>query len=150
MENNYYPLSGFYFNVKFTPSINDTVSGFKEVSGLEVKIETQKVIQGGDHKVFHLPNGHPQYKNLVLKRGFFASSGFSKWCKATFEEFKIEVKNLDIELLAMEKSSKVIKASWHIVNAYPISWSISPFDAQKNEVAIETVELAYSHFFKTK
>ena len=41
--------------------------------------------------------------------------------------------------------------SWEISNAYPVRFEASSFDANKNEIVIETVELAYSkiHLYKS-
>jgi len=150
MDKNKYPLSGFYFNVKFTPSVDDAVSGFKEVSGLEVKIKTKPVTQAGDTVPRYLPKGSPLYKNLVLKRGFFINSGFNDWCFDTFHNFNIKLRDIDIELLSIQNDSKTISAAWHVIDAYPVSWNLSSFNAQKNDVVIESVELVYSHFVRSK
>jgi hypothetical protein len=39
--------------------------------------------------------------------------------------------------------------SWKFVNAWPVKWSVSHLAADKNELVVETIELAYSYFVKT-
>ena len=36
-----------------------------------------------------------------------------------------------------------VKKSWTFTNAYPCKWELSEFDASKNEVAIETLEIMH-------
>ena len=36
-------------------------------------------------------------------------------------------------------------ATWVVNDAYPVKWSIGAFDSMKNEIALETVEFAYSY-----
>ena len=37
----------------------------------------------------------------------------------------------------------IVTTTWTFPNAYPCKWELSEFDASKNEVAIETLVLAY-------
>ncbi|WP_299672913.1 phage tail protein [uncultured Roseobacter sp.] len=134
----------FHFSVSFTgagPSISD--AAFQEVSGLESSIEVEPLVEGGENRFIHQLPKPAKRNNIVLKRGLTEnSSGLVKWCKATLEgDFakKIEPKNLVISLLD-EEANPV--ASWSVGNAYPVKWSVGGFDAMKNELAIETIELA--------
>jgi phage tail-like protein len=36
--------------------------------------------------------------------------------------------------------------TWNVVHAYPIKWSVSEFNAEKSQLAIESIELAYNYF----
>lgn len=134
----------FHFAVSFTgsgPSISD--AAFQEVSGLETSIDVESVVEGGENRFVHQLPKPAKRSNIVLKRGLTEkSSGLVKWCKDTMErDFakKIEPKNLVISLLD-EEGDPV--ATWSVGNAYPVKWSVGGFDAMKNELAIETIELA--------
>ena len=35
--------------------------------------------------------------------------------------------------------------SWSFANAYPTNWEVESFNSTKNEVAIEKLELSYTH-----
>jgi len=35
---------------------------------------------------------------------------------------------------------------WSFINAFPVNWDVEGFNATKNEVAIEKIELSYSYF----
>ena len=36
--------------------------------------------------------------------------------------------------------------NWSVLNAYPVKWDISALNSQKNELVIETLEMAYTKF----
>ena len=39
---------------------------------------------------------------------------------------------------------------WNFRNAWPVKWSVAGLDAQKNSIALETVEFAYSYCIRAK
>lgn len=135
----------FHFMVSFAgsgPRIAD--AGFQEVSGLESGIEIQTVVEGGENRFVHQLPKPVKQGTLKLKRGLTdLSSGLASWCKATLEgDFSrpIEPRDLVIDLLDHEGDPV---ASWSIGNAWPVKWSVGTFDAMKNEIAVETIELAF-------
>lgn len=118
---------------------------FQEVSGLESKLETTPLQEGGENRfVHHLPTkgSHP---NLQLKRALTArNSGLVSWCKSVLEnDFAAPIKPTDINISLVNDRGPPV-ATWSVTNAYPVSWSIGSFDAMKNELAIETLELSYA------
>lgn len=46
-------------------------------------------------------------------------------------------------IMAEWTSATQIKATWTFSQAYPCKWELSEYDASKNEVAIETLEIVY-------
>ncbi|ABG33656.1 phage tail protein [Roseobacter denitrificans] len=140
------PPVAFHFSVMFvggTPPVSDTA--FQEVSGLESGLETEALVEGGENRFVHqLPKPLKQ-GNLKLKRGMTpADSGLVKWCKATIENDlskPIEPKDITVSLLNEERDPVAV---WSIGNAYPVKWTVGGFDAMKNELAVETIELAYT------
>ncbi|MBU3030116.1 phage tail protein [Paracoccus marinaquae] len=136
----------FHFTLSFAGSgIPVKDAAFQEVSGLERGIELETVVEGGENRFVHQLPKPVKQGTLKLKRGLTDSSGgLVKWCKATIEsDFAkpIETKELVIDLL--DEEAEPI-ASWSISNAYPVKWSMAAFDAMRNEIAIETVELAFT------
>jgi phage tail-like protein len=117
---------------------------FAEVSGLDVEIEIETVVEGGENTFVHrLPKG-AKHSNLVLKRGIAnASNGLAQWCKEVLEGGlvkKIEPRRILVSLCDKEN---VPLRSWAFSNAYPVKWSTDGLDASKNAIAIETIEFAY-------
>lgn len=136
------PLPAFCFKVTIT--IDGCRSGeafFKSVGGLSMETEVVDYRAGGvNHSTYKLV-GATKWKNLVLKRGFTASEELLKWRKAWLmpsgekTRAKITIEQLDTQLQP--------KASWIFIGGWPCKWELSEFDAAKNEVAIETLEIAH-------
>ena len=115
------------------------------MSGLESDIEVGSVAEGGENRFVHRLPKPVKHPNLTLKRGLSGTnSELAKWCKEALENDlakPIEPRSLVIELLD-ERGDPV--ASWIIGNAYPVKWSVGSFDAMKDDLAIESIELAYT------
>ena len=139
-----YPPVGFHFLVTFelfpqTP--NDF--RFQEVSGLDVEMEMETFLEGGQNRFsWKLPK-RARYSDLVLKRGMFMGSGIVLWCENACENFVFEPVNITIALL---NDSHVPVQAWYVVNAIPKKWSISNFNAQENSVVVESITLSYQFF----
>lgn len=139
-----YPPVGFHFSVVFeifpqTP--NDF--RFQEVQGLTVDVETEDFKEGGENRFVHKLPKRTKYTELVLKRGMFIGSGIVLWCRNAIENFDFQPTNLVITLL---NEVHVPIAAWYVVNAYPVSWSVSNFNAEENKVVIESIKLHYNYF----
>jgi len=139
-----YPPVGFHFLVTFqlfpqTP--NDF--RFQEVSGLDVEMEMDTFVEGGQNRfTWKLPK-RAKYSDIVLKRGLFMGSGIILWCQNAFENFVFEPVNITVSLL---NSDHVPLQAWYVVNAIPKKWSISNFNAQENSVVVESITLSYQFF----
>ncbi|MEO0583380.1 MAG: phage tail protein [Bacteroidota bacterium] len=139
MATEWYPAVNFYFDVTFSGISNEGDTKFMEVSGLEMTLETKPFKEGGSQHTYFLPV-KTKFKHLVLKRGFYKDSELIQWCKDTFQSYKIDLKDVTIKLLD-EKGIPI--ATWTAINAYPVKWNMSNFNSNKNEIAIETLELAF-------
>ncbi|MCI4668278.1 MAG: phage tail protein [Bacteroidia bacterium] len=135
----WYPAVGFHFDVSI-PGVDDIDTYFMEVSGLDMTLNTIPYQEGGSDHIYFLTN-KTTFGNLVLKRGIYKqTSGLTAWLKDAFENYDIKPKDITISLL--DEKHKPL-ASWDIVNAYPVKWSVSPFKADENSIVIETLELAF-------
>jgi len=65
---------------------------FQEVSGLNVKLGTEEVPEGGENRYVHRLPTVPKYENLVLKRGLLKGSPLIDWVRKSVEQFKFEPK----------------------------------------------------------
>jgi phage tail-like protein len=81
-----------------------------------------------------------QYENLVLERGMAVGSLLVAEFNATMSLFKFNPSNVLVTLL--DESGLPI-SGWLFMTAYPVTWTISDFAADQNEVVIETMELSY-------
>jgi|SRR5690625_366588 len=139
-----YPPSAFHFEVYVDDLDPDEGSmGFQEVSGLTATVGTMTYEEGGENRFVHRLPERVTYENLVLKRGVLKGSALIGWFKRAVEAYQFEPRGVLVTLLNEEHDPL---ESWSVINAYPVKWSISSFDAEKNEVAVETVELAFQYF----
>ncbi|MGZ2260176.1 phage tail protein [Roseobacter sp. A03A-229] len=140
------PPVAFHFSVMFVgliPPVPDMA--FQEVSGLESGIDLEPLVEGGENRFVHQLPKPAKRNNLQLKRGLTtAASGLVQWCKSTLEgDFAETIVPKDITVSLLNEL-RIPVASWSVGNAFPVKWSVGGFDAMKNELAIETIELAYT------
>jgi len=137
--------AAFSFKVNVV-GISGTYEGnFQEVTGINAKLGSEPVKEGGENRFEHrLPNP-PKYENLVLKRGMVLSSGLITWVRSAIENFEITTKTVVVNLL---DENKTPLASWSFKNAYPVAYKISDLKAQDNAIVFETLELSYSYFIR--
>ncbi|MHA7109560.1 phage tail protein [Sunxiuqinia elliptica] len=139
-----YPPVGFHFLVAFElfPQLPNDFR-FQEVTGLTVDVETESLKEGGENRFVHQLPTRTKYHNLELKRGLFTGSGILLWCRNAIENFNFQPTNLTITLLNEEH---IPVAAWYVVNAYPVTWSVSDLNAMENKLVVESIKLQYNYF----
>jgi len=140
----YYPPVGFHFKVEFLGiSSGDIDTRFQEVSGLSAEVTTEELAVGGENRfTYRLPN-RARYNNLILKRGMVQDSNLISWLSDAIEDFVFKPVDVNVYLL---NENHEISATWVLLQAYPVKWSVSDFKAQESSLVIETIELAYQYF----
>lgn len=134
---------------------------FQKVSGISTEVQLDTINEGGQNLHAHRVPKKMNYNNLVLERGFVASSladgldslsfpGFGQTrspliseFNAAFSFFKFNPSNV---LVTLFNENGIPIGGWLFLKAYPVKWSVSDLDAQSNSVAIDTMELAYTRF----
>ena len=114
---------------------------FSEVGGLSMEIQTEDMIAGGDNGfTIRLPKP-PKTKNLVLKRALAASPpGIIDWARDALENFNFTTKTVIVSIV--DYDDHPVK-TWNIIKAYPVKLAVTDLSSSKNEIVIETLELAY-------
>lgn len=136
-----YPLPVYNYKVEVG---GDTIA-FSEVSGLNITYETatykESPTESGSvgPRVMHMPmQGTPP--NITLKKGLVRASSmatFYNWINST-QLNQIDKKDIYIRLCD-ETGAAVI--SWKVSNAFPTKLDAPSFDANSNDVAVESMEL---------
>jgi phage tail-like protein len=156
----YYPPVGFHFEVRIIDAYSavGTVAGalgltanvdasFQEVSGISATINVEELYEGGENRYVHKLPKSINYSPLQLKRGLVSSlSAMGEWCKETFEsgfEQKIVTKDVIVSLLDEENLPLM---AWAFMGAFPTKWNVSNFNAQTNDIVVESMELTYRRF----
>ncbi len=145
----YMPPVGFHFRVRIGNLPADSSDArFQEISGFNLELGTEELVEGGENRFSHRLPSRGKFSNLVLKRGLFKDSTLVSWCKDAIENFEFKPTTVDVELLNEKHEPVGFKHSF--VNAYPVKWSISDHKAQDNSIVVETLELAYQYFTRSK
>ena len=132
-----YPLPVYNYRV----SIGKDTLGFSEVSGLGVEYESVTYKHGFSFAMgVKIIPGMRQPTRLTLKRGVAKNSDFlAKWIKNTYADpFKNAKQDILIDLCD-ETGKPVVR--WTVTGALPVKLDAPTFDANSNDVAIETLEL---------
>lgn len=117
---------------------------FSEVSGLSLEIQTEDFMEGGGNGyTIRLPKP-PKAKNLVLKRALAAVPPEEiAWARKAVESFDFETRTVIVSII--NYGGDPVK-TWNFERAYPVKLSLSDLGSTKNEIVIETLELAYMKF----
>lgn len=148
----YYPPTGFHFKIEFqgvSGMDSDTEQRFQDVSGLSFEIETESFTEGGENRFAYKLPKRVKYPNLVLKRGLLTNSALIQWINNAMNTFftvaVYDFQPADVLISLLDETNHAI-AVWQVIQAYPVKWNVSNFNANENTVAIETIELAYQYF----
>jgi phage tail-like protein len=99
------------------------------------------VREGGQQLYTHRLPDMVSYGNLVLERGFMVGSPLNIEFNVVFSLMKFAPSNVMITLL---NEDAVPIAGWMFVQAFPVRWATADLDASRDEVLIDTLELAYT------
>lgn len=138
----YLPPVGFHFRLEVLGFAGDDMR-FTEVGGLGVEVSTEEMAEGGENRFVQKYPVRPKYPDLVLKRGLLRSSALWRWARRAIQDLDIEPRGVDVSLLDEERQPLM---TWHLVNAYPVKWSVSDFNAGANAYVVESLQLSYQYF----
>lgn len=139
-----YPFVGFHFLVVFEifPQVPNDFR-FQEVSGLNVSVNVDTYNEGGENRFVHRLPGRTTYSDLLLKRGMTLVSGVTAWCIDAIENFNYQPTNMLVSLL---NADHLPVSSWYVANAYPVKYDIAGFNAEQNQIVIESMTLRYEYY----
>ncbi len=130
-----------YRNFNFQVEVNgQSIGDFSEVSGLGMEVEQAEYRSGtdGGNSVRKL-TGIRKFTNVTLKRGVTKDLTLFNWIRNVGDGVS-DRRTVDIILLD-EGRQEVVR--WKLENAWPVKWSGPALNAKGDEVAIESLELAY-------
>ena len=134
-----YPLPSYNYRV----TIGSEVLSFAEVSGLSLQYEPVTYKHGLSFALGHkIIPGMRQPVQLTLKRGVVQSRDFLRnWIDSVYNDAFASGTKRDIVIdLCDEAGAPVVR--WTVHSAMPTRLDAPSLDANSNDVAIETMELA--------
>ena len=139
----HYPPVGFSFWVSFGFSNDPVDIAFQDVAGIGMELQTEDVVEGGENMFTQKLPTRASYTPLVLKRGLAVKSTLTDWVRDAVENLSISPVTVIVALLNENKEPLI---AYQFMNAYPLKWSVSNFNAETSSVVIETMELYYQYF----
>ena len=137
-QNNIWPLPKFHFSVSLG---DDKAVKFSEVTGLESETKTIEY-RHGDSAVFaplKMP-GLASVGNVTMRKGIFATDHkFWDW----YNEIKMNTIKRRTVIVNLLDESGAPKMVWTLNNAFPVKLSGTDLKSDANEVAVETIEMAF-------
>lgn len=137
-QDNIWPLPKFFFKV----TLGDQGEiPFQEVSGLDS--ETQVIeYRAGNSKVFStikMP-GIAKVGNITLKKGIFVKDNkFWTW----YNTIKMNTIKRETVVISLMDEGGADTMVWTLTNAFPVKITGTDLKSDGNEIAVETIELAY-------
>lgn len=129
-----------YGNNRFYIEIdNKKEAVFTEVSGLSVEVSIEDYPEGGNNEYIHKIIGRAKIGNVTLKQGMTKSQDFLKWVMDV-SQGKIERKNISVVMYDLEGN---VVQRWNFLEAAPIKWTGSQYQASGNTSAVETFEFVH-------
>lgn len=116
-----------------------TRAAFHEVSGFDSTIDVIEHREGGENTTLHKLPGMTKYSNIVLKWGITDDLQLYQWHRQAVLG-DTQRKNGSIVLLNRAGAEV---ARWNFVRAWPTKYDGPDLNAEGNDVAIETLELAH-------
>ncbi len=140
MSNELWPVPKFHFSVQW-----DGIDiGFQEVTGLEMETQFIEYRPGDDETyVTQKIPGLKKHGNLTLKKGVYADdSAFWDW----FDDVQANPERReDITINLLDEAHEPI-VTWVVHNCFPVKFSAGDLKSDANEIAIESLELAFEGF----
>ena len=131
------PLTTFLFGLKITDlsvDYNDGTAIFRSVGGLKTDTEVVDYQEGGVTAFTRKVIGVTKWSNIILKQGFTGDNKLWAW--------RDNPRRVNGTIYQLGPELKPI-CRWEFRNGYPVKWEGPDFDATKNELAIETIEIAH-------
>lgn len=131
-------FGAYYFVVEIE---GERFASFRSAGGLKSEGEVVPLMEGGWNAAEHKLVGRTKYPNIVLKQG---SAGPEMWRKRQrfISDSTGDLRRFDGAIIQLGPNGKTI-ATWTFTNAWICKWEAPDWDAGKNEIAIETIEIVH-------
>jgi len=137
-----YPLPSYNYRVTILHEAEAVVISFAEVSGLSLDYEPVTYKHGLSFLMgVHILPGMPQPIRLTMKKGLVQGHDFlHQWIDSTYTVPLFPSTQRDILIDLCDEAGQAV-VRWTVQGALPVKWEAPTFDANSNDVAIETLEL---------
>jgi phage tail-like protein len=114
---------------------------FQEVGGLDATVDVIEYREGGDLLGMRKLPGVTKHSNLSLKRGYTADKQLFTWFDDVMSGRTEKIRK-NVSVVQLDMAGKEVMR-WNLFQAFPIKYSAASYNAKGNDLAIETLEIAY-------
>ena len=119
-------------------------AGFSECTFADTSTEAVEYREGNEVPTVRKLSGLTKYGNITLKWGITDSMDLYKWRQQVIDTGAAGARK-NIAIVLVDEAGKD-KARWNIVQAWPVKYDPTDFNAKNNDIAIETLEIAHEGF----
>jgi len=119
---------------------NISKASFQEASGIDASTDIIEYREGGQALGTRKLPGQTKHSNLVLKRGYTDDDQLWKWYQDVMTGADSIRRHISVVQLDMRGQEKF---RWNLYDAFPAKYTGASFNAKGNDLAIETLEIAY-------
>jgi phage tail-like protein len=120
-------------------------AGFQQCSGLDHSNDVIEYREGNMGPGMHKVPGMARHSNITLRWGITSDPDIWEWRKAV-RDGSFDRQNISVILLS-EKGEEVRR--WDLVEAWCTKLTMPSLNATSNEIAIETMEIAYENLVES-
>ncbi|MBS0473209.1 MAG: phage tail protein [Proteobacteria bacterium] len=136
-QNNIWPLPKFYFSVQ----IGGTNTSFQEVTGLDTESRPIEYRHGDSPSFYPIKMpGLGKVGNVTMRKGIFVND-VQLW--DWFNQIKLNTIARQTVVVNLLDETGAPKMVWTLNNAFPTKVTGTDLKSEGNEVAVESVEIAY-------
>jgi phage tail-like protein len=136
-----------YVNFNFLVEIDGiTRAAFHEASGFDSTVDVIEHREGGQNTTTYKVPGLTKHGNITLKWGLTEDKSLDDWHQQVVDGDSVR-KNGSIVVLN-RKGEEI--ARWNFVRAWPTKYTLPAFNAEGNDIAIQTLELAHEGLKRVK
>ncbi len=140
------PFRSYRFSVEID---GITEAYFTEVTGIEASYDVIEFRSGDMNAAYWKLPGLAQNPTLTLKQGVTDNLEIYEWFKGE-PAHSGSVERKDVTIKAVDNDNSTELAVWTFYDAWPCRYVVSDFNASESAVVIETLEMAYEGFLRSK
>lgn len=131
-----------YGNFNFLVEIQGIVrAAFQEASGLDSTIDITEHREGGQNTTVRKLPAMTKFSNITLKWGTTDDGELQAWHQQWVTGDPAATRR-NGSVILLDRAGKE-KVRWNFIDAWPCKWTGPSFNAEGNDVSIETLELAH-------
>lgn len=138
VQDKVWPLPKFYFSVQLG---EDQSVSFQEVDGLDSETQVIEYRHGDSPSYYPIKMpGIGKVGNVTMKKGIFVNDKrFWDW----YNEIKLNTIKRRTVVINLLDETNTPKMVWTLNNAWPTKLTGTDLKSEGNEVAVESIEIAY-------